>query len=119
MHPSQRSDSEAFDIPSTSLAVVDACDVDVDAEGDWYLSDVPSCDEIDIRSSLTADFSVTYDNCIEHSVEALTMAAGVFKLALRALNAIGERQELSASVDRRRRAIRSSEAQVQPLQREI
>lgn len=46
----------------------------------WTLPSV----EIDIRLSLLVDFTFIFNKSVEHSVEALTTAGGVLKLALRA-----------------------------------
>lgn len=54
--------------------------------------------EIDVRSSLGADFTVIRDMFVEYLVEAASTASGVFRLPLRALIALGEQRELLAGV---------------------
>lgn len=54
------------------------------------LSDIPLFVETDGSSSLWSDASIVRDNCVEHSAEAPTTGADVFKLALRILNTLTE-----------------------------
>lgn len=102
----QRTDPEVLDISSTSPAGVNAYDVYLDAEGDWDLLDVLPSGEIDIHSSLLAEFTALRDKCVEHSVEASKTAANVLKLALRDLSTIKGQRELLARVNRLHNAIR-------------
>lgn len=98
--------------------VVDAYDVDLDAERGWDLSDIPSSNEISVRSSSWVGFTVTGYKGVEHSLEVLTTAARVFKLAIGCLNTLAEPREFFASVDRLHSAILSSVAQIQSVRRQ-
>lgn len=54
----RRTDSEVLQIPSTFTGVADGHDTVLDTEGDWGLSDIPPPSEIDVHSSLQADFII-------------------------------------------------------------
>lgn len=45
-------DPKVGDLHPVSSSVPDVYDVDLEAEGDWYLSDITPSREIDVRSSL-------------------------------------------------------------------
>lgn len=82
-------------------------------------SDIPCFAQIDVYSSLQADFTVTCDTCVEHSAELPTAPANVFKLALRGLNTLGEQRELLAGVDLLCSSILLSEVHMQSLERQL
>lgn len=84
--------------PPVSLSVLYAHNVDLDIEDEWEFLNILLSDEDDVRSSLLVDFTVNSDKCVEYSVEAPTTAASV-KLARRALNTLGEQQELLTGVN--------------------
>lgn len=115
MYPSQRINIEVSDTPSILMAVTDAYDVDVDADGDWKLSDVPPSGEINIRSSLHVDSTVIRDKCVRYLVEAPRPSTGVSKLGLRELITLSDEGKILASVTRFYGTNWSSKAQVQLL----
>lgn len=90
MCPSQRTDPEVLDIPSTLLVVVDVCNVELEVESDSDVSDTLPSREIGISWSLGVESTVTCHECVEHFVEAPSTGSVVFKWALRVLNPIGE-----------------------------
>lgn len=63
--------------------------------------------------------TVICDRCVEHSVEALTTAAPVFKLVPCSSNTPGGLQKVLASVGRLHVAVLSFEAQIKSLQCQI
>lgn len=98
--PRSQEDPKVGGSPIVSPSKSHEYDFDVDAEGKWDLSDIPPSQEIDVCSSLRADFTVLRGNVIKYSVGAPTTAAAVFKLVLHSLNTLGEQWELLASVER-------------------
>lgn len=82
MSTPSRADTEVAYRPPVWSGVLDVCKVVLNAVGKWDLSDIPLFAEIDVRSSLQADFNVNRDKCPEYLVEAPTTAASVFKFAL-------------------------------------
>lgn len=100
MRLSQCTDLEVLDIPFSPPAVIDAYDTDLDEEGDWDLSNIPSFGETDIRLRLRMDFTGVSFKCVQHSVEALESAAGIFNFLLSVLNTLEEHRELLTSVER-------------------
>lgn len=73
---SQRTGLEVLDIPSTSCAVVDVYDVDMDGEGDCKILDIPPSVEGDTRLNLRADFSAFQEKYVQHLVEAQKTGLG-------------------------------------------
>lgn len=65
------------------------------------------------------DFTVIHNKGVEYSVEAPTKDSGVFKLAPRDLNTLGEERELLASVDQLHSTVRSPEENIQSLNRQL
>lgn len=83
------------------------------------VSDIAPSGEIYVHSSLQADFTVISDRCILYSVEAPTMAAGVFKLSLQSLSILGNQRELLTRMDQGHNCMRLSEAHIQSLEGQI
>lgn len=77
-----RADIEVSDPPYVLYNVPVVNEVELDAEGEWELLNIPPPGEIDVPSSLPADFSIIRDKGVECSIEAPTTAAGMFKLEL-------------------------------------
>lgn len=119
MHLLPQADPEAVD-PRPVLSIgLDVYDVDLDVEGEWYLSDIKPSGETDVCSSLQSDFPVIRNKCVEYSVEEPMTADGVFKLPIRGLYTFEKRRDLSAGVDQVHCTIRSLKAQIQSLQCQV
>lgn len=74
MWPSQRTCPVVLDLPSTLPTVFHAHDMNLHADGDLDLSDIPPSGEIDVSSSLQAEFTVIHSESVEYLAEALTTA---------------------------------------------
>lgn len=83
------------------------------------ISDIALSGEIDVRSCLSADYTVIRNNFVEYSVKAPTTDAIVLKLALCSSNNAGRKRKLLVGRDRFCSTIRSSKAQIQSLHRQI
>lgn len=85
--------------PSLPGIYVDAYDVDLSAEEDWALSDIPPSGVFEVHSTLRADMDLIHDKCVAFAVEAPKNPAEVFKLALRGLDTLSEQCQLFACVN--------------------
>lgn len=72
------------------VGVIDAYDIDVHANDELDLSDIPPSGEIDVSSSLQTDFRVAGVQCEEYSIDAPSTVADVFRRAMRRLNTLFE-----------------------------
>lgn len=84
---------QVYDQLFVSSSVPDVHNVDLGAEGEWDLSEIPSSDEINVLSSFLEEIRVTSENSTEYSIEGPATAAVVFKLGLRSQNTFGRETE--------------------------
>lgn len=105
--------------PPSFPDVGDVFDVDLDAEGQWGLSDIPLPSEIDICSRLRADRSVIIDKCSKYSIEDPQTADDDFNLALIGLNTLGEHCKLLVRIDALFAEVPTFEAQMKLLESQL
>lgn len=112
-----RVDLQVADLPTCLSSVLDVYNVVLHGQGELGLLVIPPSGEIDLRSSLQAEFTVNRENCVTYSIDGPRKAVGVFQLLQVSLNTFCEPRELSAGMDHLHNTIRSSEAQIQPFYR--
>lgn len=99
MCPPFQADPEAVDLPHIPSSIPGVYDADLDAEGEWNLSDILRSGETEVCSTLWVDLATVRDKCIEYSVESPTNPAGLYSLTLPGLNSIGKQCKLLVGVD--------------------
>lgn len=99
--------------------VADVMDVDLHVEGAWNLSDNTRCDVIDIHPSFPGDSSLIQEKWDEFSINRLSSAEDVLRLALRGLNTLDEQQKLFSSVYRFHSEVRDSDACIASLEHHV
>lgn len=86
-------------LPALPGVVVDGLDVDLDAEGDLDLSNIPPSSVTYFRSSLQGDFSFIQEKHDKCSINRPPNGGNVFRLVLGWLNTLDEQRPLLSCVD--------------------
>lgn len=94
-------------------------EVEMDADGEWDVSDKQPSQNTDVRLSLKVDVTVIRIKCDKYSTGRFTVSVDVFKLVLDILNPLAGQQKLLMCANSLHAYFGLSDKQIQSLERQI